>query len=54
MSVAVRLGFFAAGLVVVFAVTFGVGKAIGPDDGGPATTTVTTEMPTGHDMGMGS
>lgn len=54
MRVGTRLGLFAAGLVVVFAAAFGVGRALGPDDESPSTTTVTTEMPTGHDMGMGS
>lgn len=54
MSVAARLGLFAGALVFVFVVSFGVGRALGPDDDGPAPTTVTTDMPAGHDMGAGS
>ena len=54
MSVAARLGLFAGVLVLVFVVSFGVGRAVGPDDEGPAPTTVTTDMPAGHDMRSGS
>ena len=54
MSVATRLALFAAGLGLVFVVAFGAGRALGPDDDGPEPTTVTTDMPAGHDMGTGS
>lgn len=57
MSVAARLGLFAAVLAFVFVVAFGAGWALGSDDDGPApttVTTVTTDMPAGHDMEEGS
>lgn len=54
MSVAARLGLFAGALALVFVASLGVGRALGPDDDGPAPTTVTTDMPAGHDMGEGS
>lgn len=58
LGVAARLSLFAAGLAVVFVAAFGVGRAVGPDGDSPAPpsapTTVTTEMPAGHDMDMGS
>ncbi len=54
MSVATRLGLFAGALLFVFVVSFGVGRALGPGDDGPAPSTVTTDMPVGHDMGEGS
>ncbi len=53
MNVLVRLGLFAAGLAVVFVLAFGAGRAVGPDEG-PAPTTVTTDMPAGHQMEEGS
>ena len=54
MSVAARLGVFAAGVGLLFVVAFGARRALGPADDGPAPTTVTTPMPAGHDMGPGS
>lgn len=54
MSVAARLGLFAGALAVVFVAAFGVGRAVGSDADDPAPTTVTTDMPAGHDMGEGS
>ena len=54
MGVAARLGVFAAGVGLLFVVAFGAGRALGPGDDGPGPTTVTTEMPAGHDMGSGS
>lgn len=54
MSVAARLGLFAGALALAFVVAFGAGRALGPNDDGPVGTTVTTDMPAGHDMGEGS
>jgi hypothetical protein len=54
MSVGVRLGLFVAGLGLVFVAAFGAGRALGPGDDGPAPTTVTSDMPAGHDMEAGS
>ena len=54
MTVAARLALFAAGLGLVFVVAFGAGRALGPGDDGRAPTTVTTDMPAGHDMGEDS
>lgn len=53
MSVVTRLGLFAAGLSVAFVVAFGVGRALGPDDGASTPTTVTT-VPVAEQMDMGS
>jgi hypothetical protein len=50
MSVVARLGLFAAGLAVVFVAAFGVGRALGPDDGRPSPTSV----PMSEQMDMGS
>jgi hypothetical protein len=41
VSVAVKLGLFAAGLAVVFIAALGVGAALGPSNDAPAT---------GHDL----
>lgn len=41
----VRLGAFAAGLIVVFGAAFGLGRTVGPVDRPPASTSVPTTGP---------
>ena len=55
MRVATTLALFAAGLVVTFLLSFGVGRAVGPLDqperDHPPATATTTTMDPGMDMG---
>ena len=53
-SVAAKLAGFAAALVVVFAVAYGVGAATEPDASPVPSTPTSTTMPAGMDMELGS
>ncbi len=55
MKVLATLAAFAVGLVAVFALSFAVGRQVGPvdDDPAPAVTATTVDHGGDHDMDMG-